>query len=43
MYAPKNHNTQFKSFTVNNIDCPYTLPKLLQLFDERFHEDIKIL
>jgi hypothetical protein len=25
MYAPKNHSTHFKSFTLNNIDCPSTL------------------
>jgi hypothetical protein len=30
MYAPKNHSMQFKSFTLYNIDCPDTLPKLLQ-------------
>jgi hypothetical protein len=41
MYAPKNHKTQYKISTLNNIDCPHTLPKFLQLFDERFHEDIK--
>jgi hypothetical protein len=37
MYAPR------KFFTLNSIDCSDTLPKLLQLFDERFHEDIEIL
>jgi hypothetical protein len=29
MYAPKNCSMQFKSFTLNNIDSPNTLPKLL--------------
>jgi hypothetical protein len=34
MYESKNHSTQFKFFTLNSIDSPDTLPKLLQLFDE---------
>jgi hypothetical protein len=41
MYAPKNCSTQCKFSTTNIIVSIDNLPKILQLLDERFHEDIK--